>query len=1072
MKAKAKTVNFYLHTHWDREWYWGFERYRTQLIAVLKQVIEGLEDGSLPSFHLDGQACALDDFLAVEPDYLSRVKSLVKDEQLFVGPWYVLNDQMLVGGESMIRNLEYGLERSRRYGNPMMVGYCPDTFGHSQDLPRILRGFGIDTAIVWRGVPELDNGPEFVWQSPDGSEVLAVLFAKGYHQTFIHEAERKGNGAGINDIIRTLDGWLDSEVYSRNIDAVLVPVGGDHVGPPRDMKAILKQLKSQLKSHLKSDPRSQLKSQLKPDLKSKAKSKLTPTSNDAPHAVLAKCVCLSDYLSELKKRSDESDGPVRFIQGELRDNSSALEHAAGYMLFGVLSSRLYLKRQNRLAEHRLARISEPLYSIASLLDLIEYPQKEMENAWRHLLHNQPHDSICGCSIDAVHREMLPRYASIHEILDVLDRRVREVLLLTDETGTASVGREHLDLADPDIELAAIAVFNLSCEELSTPVRVRLALPQKKEKDKAKTASSSSGANQEKATDAIADAMADGIAAGADYLRTILPQGTDFQIESISEATELFGATGDPPEYKNVDFIDCWIEAPSIPAMGVGFIPLNNGQKHGSKRKASHSAKTATVKTGRGISNTDRVSDRNRAIGNPAPCLVTNKKLSNGLFTVSVEDDGDLVVAAGSGSAQKQYRLGHIISDIADAGDSYNFDPILDDQPVYARLKSVSECSHGPLCASLKLTYEIDLPIGIEECGPPPKPMKDMENLCFFRRSSETRKHEIVTTVSLKKGVPIVFFHTEWNNQSADHRLQVSFKTGARVKTTWSENHMSLVKRKVGKAQVNLPAPRYTEAPLDRFPAQRFFVANEQVFLNTGLPEYGVDADKVEITILRAFSMLSRKRLLTRGGGAGPYMEVPDGNCIGRNVVTYGWAPLAGFDASSGFAQSNVAASNLFDAVPFDAMEADFDAVGEAHEKSSTPWVPYAYRLAELFEGSHWSTPVTREGMTLIQEALHEGNTPDSRSVLSIDNEKIIRTAFYSKDDGDSFLLRLLNTTGDVQGAKLRINDDDLSVRKVNLDGKHLGKVLKPVEEQDGSAVYDIQFGVNELITLRLKRRGT
>ena len=35
----------------------------------------------------------------------------------------------------------------------MRVGYLPDMFGHVAQMPQILRLAGIDTAVVWRGVP-------------------------------------------------------------------------------------------------------------------------------------------------------------------------------------------------------------------------------------------------------------------------------------------------------------------------------------------------------------------------------------------------------------------------------------------------------------------------------------------------------------------------------------------------------------------------------------------------------------------------------------------------------------------------------------------------------------------------------------------------------------------------------------------------------------------------------------------------------------------------------------------------------------------------------------------------------
>ncbi|MEZ4543130.1 MAG: hypothetical protein R3C24_04430 [Cyanobacteriota/Melainabacteria group bacterium] len=188
---EKRRICLYTQTHWDREWYWEFEKYRCQLGSVARQLAAELEEGAMPVFHLDGQSCALEDIIAIQPDMEKRLGKLISRGKLRVGPWYVLADQMLVSGESLVRNLERGIKIASRYGDPLAVGYLPDTFGHTQDMPRILIGFGIDNAVVWRGVPELDQGPAFLWRSPDGSEVLAYLLPDGYYQTAFHEAEGK-----------------------------------------------------------------------------------------------------------------------------------------------------------------------------------------------------------------------------------------------------------------------------------------------------------------------------------------------------------------------------------------------------------------------------------------------------------------------------------------------------------------------------------------------------------------------------------------------------------------------------------------------------------------------------------------------------------------------------------------------------------------------------------------------------------------------------------------------------------------------------------------------------------------
>ena len=62
----------------------------------------------------------------------------------------------------------------------MAIGYLPDAFGHIAQMPRILRGFGIETAVVWRGVGDAAPGSEWRWRAPDGAEVLCLFLPGGY----------------------------------------------------------------------------------------------------------------------------------------------------------------------------------------------------------------------------------------------------------------------------------------------------------------------------------------------------------------------------------------------------------------------------------------------------------------------------------------------------------------------------------------------------------------------------------------------------------------------------------------------------------------------------------------------------------------------------------------------------------------------------------------------------------------------------------------------------------------------------------------------------------------------------
>ena len=142
------------HTHWDREWYEPFQRFRLRLVALLDEVFDRMERDPRQRFTLDGQLAAVDDYLEVRPERREQVVALVRAGRLAVGPWQILLDEFLCSGENIVRNLERGLARSADLGGAMPVGYLPDMFGHIAQMPQILAGAGLAHACVFRGVPD------------------------------------------------------------------------------------------------------------------------------------------------------------------------------------------------------------------------------------------------------------------------------------------------------------------------------------------------------------------------------------------------------------------------------------------------------------------------------------------------------------------------------------------------------------------------------------------------------------------------------------------------------------------------------------------------------------------------------------------------------------------------------------------------------------------------------------------------------------------------------------------------------------------------------------------------------
>jgi mannosylglycerate hydrolase len=61
------SVHLVPHTHWDREWYLPFQRFRLQLVRLVDRLLDVMDADNRYRFTLDGQLATVDDYLEVRP---------------------------------------------------------------------------------------------------------------------------------------------------------------------------------------------------------------------------------------------------------------------------------------------------------------------------------------------------------------------------------------------------------------------------------------------------------------------------------------------------------------------------------------------------------------------------------------------------------------------------------------------------------------------------------------------------------------------------------------------------------------------------------------------------------------------------------------------------------------------------------------------------------------------------------------------------------------------------------------------------------------------------------------------
>ena len=379
MKSPNKIFCVISHTHWDREWYMPLENFRHRLTDLMDRLLTILADHPDYIFHLDAQTVVLEDYLAVRPEKKELLRHYISNRRIMVGPWYLQNDFYLTSGEATVRNLLEGRKLTREFGGVSKAGYAADQFGNPDQLPQILKNFGMDNFIFGRGIAKYDLSPEgkavpkptpteFIWRGADGTEVLAIHMRHWYNnaQRFSSDTTR------ALKYLKQIEAAFDNE-YTLT-PYLLLMNGVDHLEAQPDILEVTEAVQKELP--------------------------------EGQHFLQYN---LDDYVEDVKAYLSENDIHPEVVEGELRQSYDIV------VLQGTLSSRHYLKVQNTEAQILLENRLEPLYAMMELAGMKGVtPKDRLVYTWKNLMRNHPHDSICGCSHDAVHRHMENRYAEIFE----------------------------------------------------------------------------------------------------------------------------------------------------------------------------------------------------------------------------------------------------------------------------------------------------------------------------------------------------------------------------------------------------------------------------------------------------------------------------------------------------------------------------------------------------------------------------------------------------------------------------------------------------------------------------------
>lgn len=387
--SKVEKIYYFAATHWDREWYKTVDEFRYKLIPTMDTIIDTVNKNSnFEYFTLDGQTCILEDYLAIRENtnYASSLKKLIQNNKIIIGPWYTMPDQFLVSSESIIQNLLLGHKICDDYGiEPLKLGYVCDTFGHIANLPQILNSFNINSALISRGVNDHDTDCFFNWQSPDGSNVLTFKAPEvcGYGSYYFEVlAEFNPNfKVHIDEIVDKSITYIERELSRTSLPYVLLMDGMDHESIHEFIPEVLEKIEKHYNCPVVQMPLDLVFNEISANL-----------YND----------------TNCNNHKKDQKQTTRF--GELADLSKAY-NMHDKLIPHTLSSRYDLKIANDLCQMLLEYYAMPTAALR-VLDSTDSNFSFIEYSYPLLLQNHAHDSICGCSIDDVHKEMLVRFFKV------------------------------------------------------------------------------------------------------------------------------------------------------------------------------------------------------------------------------------------------------------------------------------------------------------------------------------------------------------------------------------------------------------------------------------------------------------------------------------------------------------------------------------------------------------------------------------------------------------------------------------------------------------------------------------
>jgi alpha-mannosidase len=427
--VRQATMHLTGNSHIDAAWLWPW----TESVDVVKRTFGTALQlmNEYPDYTFTQSAAQYNAWIAEKyPQMNAEIKQRIKEGRWeIVGGMWVEPDLNMPDGEAQVRSILVGKRWfQKEYGVDVRIGWNPDSFGYTWQLPQIYKRSGIDYFVTQKTTWNDTNQFPFKlfwWESPDGSKVLTY---------FPHDYANNN----LNPVRLAIDLSLARSHISGLTEMLDLYGIGDHGGGPT--RAILDE-----GVHW-----------MQPD-------KIAPkmqfgTAQSYFTGVESKLVTDSrvwDYDSIAK-------GYVAPISPE--DGKVAIPTWKSELYFeyhrGVMTTQANHKRNMRDSEEQ-ALNAEKFASLA-WLDGYNYPADRLTEAWKKITFNDFHDLAAGSGIGIIYKEAQQDYDQVRWATSEISQQALKMLSARINTQVTSG--------------MPVLILNPLAWERSGPVTVEVQLP--------------------------------------------------------------------------------------------------------------------------------------------------------------------------------------------------------------------------------------------------------------------------------------------------------------------------------------------------------------------------------------------------------------------------------------------------------------------------------------------------------------------------------------------------------------------------------------------------------------------